>query len=107
MFELQAGGERSVGDLQLLGGRLFGGEAVLELVARLGEGAREAVVRMPHHPAEELGRDTQGPDLRGEPRRPAKVLGRAGGEGPADRRADQQWPDDVRAAALVLLGPLL
>src|SRR3954462_11651443 len=113
MFELQTGGQRGFGAPQLLGRRLFRGEPVLELVPRPSESAREAVVRVADHPAEELRRNTQSADLRGKSRRapvgrdtsrgPPGGRGRGSGGGAPARRADQQGPHDVGATTLVLL----
>src|SRR3954470_21243588 len=58
---------------------------------------------MADHPAEELRRDAERGDLSPEPRGPAQVLGRLGGERAADRGADEERADHVRAATLVLL----
>src|SRR4051794_14757366 len=55
-LELEARGKGRLGDLELLGGRLSGGEPVLELVARPGQRAREPVLGMACHPGEDLGR---------------------------------------------------
>src|SRR6266496_3625116 len=58
MFQLQTGGERCLGDLELLGTWILGRKPVLELVTRLREGARERAVRVADHPAEQLCGDT-------------------------------------------------
>src|SRR5437667_6459678 len=107
MFQLQASGKRGLGDLELLRRGLFGREPVLELVARLRERAREPVVWIADHPAEELGGDSDGAELGGRAGRAAQVLRRARGEHAAHGRADQERADDVRTAALVLLAAAL
>ena len=107
MLELQAGGERRLGDLELLRGRLGGGEPVLQLVAGPRERARERLVRVARHPAEELGRGRDRAELsRGAGRAP-QVLRRLGGQRAADRRARDERAEQVRAAALVLPGAAL
>jgi hypothetical protein len=63
MLELEARRERGLRYLELLRGRLLGGQPVLQLVARLGERAGETVLRIADHPAEELGRDADSADL--------------------------------------------
>src|SRR5947199_6161189 len=103
MLKLEASRERGLRDLELLRGRLLGGEPVLQLVAGPGEGAGEPVLRIADHPAEQLGRDSDRADLCCGAGGAAQVLGRAGGERAADGRADQQRADDVRSTALVLL----
>jgi hypothetical protein len=57
MLKLDARGERSLGDLELLRARILGRQPVLQLVAGLGERARERTVRVSNHPAEQLRRD--------------------------------------------------
>src|SRR5437762_8246514 len=64
MFELEARGECCLRDLELLRRRLGRREAVLQLVARLRERAREGVARIARHPAEDLGRGGDRPELR-------------------------------------------
>src|SRR5579884_2818850 len=102
MLELEARGQRRLGDLELLGARLRGREAVLELVARLGQRTRERMRRMPRHPAEELGRRGEraelGDDLRVTPQR----LRRETGQAAPERRGGDERPYQVTAAALVL-----
>ena len=65
-FELEARGERGLGDLELLGRRLGRREPVLELVAGPRERPRERLLRVALHPAEELGRGRD--DADGRPR---------------------------------------
>src|SRR5947208_11155138 len=102
-FELEAGCECGLGDLDLLRRRLRGREAMLKLVAGLGESAREAVLGIAHHPAEDLGRCGKRHELRAEPRGPAEVEGCARREHVADRGGREQGADQVRPAAAVLL----
>src|SRR5205814_956646 len=102
MFQLQAGGERGLGDLELLGGRLLGRQPVLQLVARLGERAREAVLRVADHPAEELGGDADSAELSRGSSGAAQMLRCTRRESAPDGRAEEQRTDYVRAAALML-----
>src|SRR6266852_873353 len=103
MLELQAGGECGLGDLDLLGRRLGRGQSVLQLVAGLREGLREGVLRVPHHPAEDLGGGGKRGEGAGEACGGAKMTGSARGEAGSDRGGGDQRADEVRAAALVLL----
>src|SRR5690242_14258965 len=80
MLELEAGRERSLGDLQLLGRRLGRGETVLQLVPRLRERLRHRVVGIARHPAEDLRRRSERAELRGCARLVAHPLGGEGGE---------------------------
>src|SRR6266545_2251983 len=59
LLELEAGRQSCLGDLDLLWRRLGGGQAVLQLVPRLGERAGEALLRVADHPAEDLRRGGQ------------------------------------------------
>src|SRR3954469_6674802 len=103
MLELQAGGQRGFGDLELLGRRLRGRDPVLELLAGLREGMRDAALRVARHPAEDLRRRAERADLRSRARGVAPALGRARRERVADRGCREQRADQVGAAALVLL----
>src|SRR4051812_2266159 len=49
-FELQARVQRGLGDLELLGSRVVGADAVLQLVTRPRERARERVRGVARHP---------------------------------------------------------
>src|SRR5712691_727092 len=102
MFELEAGGEGCLGDLELLRRRLGRGEAVLQLVSRLRQCLRERVARIARHPAEDLRRGSDRADLRGGTRLVAHALGRKPCEHVADRRRRDERSDEVPAAALVL-----
>ena len=90
MLELEARLERGLGHLELLGARLGGREAVLELVARLRERPRERLLRMPRHPAEELGCRGDRADLRDRLRLRFGALGREPGEDVPDRGRDER-----------------
>src|SRR5881628_1353477 len=103
MLELQAGGQRGLGDLELLGRRLRRREAVLELMAGRRERMRHTTLRVARHPAEDLGRRAERADLRSRTRGIPPALGRARRERVADRGGREQRADQVRAAALVLL----
>src|SRR4051794_23559500 len=76
MLELEARCERGLGDLELLGRRLHGGEPVLQLVARLRERLRHETVGVARHPAEDLGRCGHSADLCRAACVPADSLGR-------------------------------
>src|SRR5580765_6234493 len=80
-LELEAGAERRLGDLDLLGAWLLRRVAVLELVARLREGARELLVGISNHPAEELGRGGKRPERRSDTCRAAVASGHRGSDG--------------------------
>ena len=62
----------------------------------------ERLVGVAHHPAEDLGRGGDRADLGGRARRAAQVRRRLGRQRRADRRARDERPEQVRAAALVL-----
>src|SRR6266849_7316317 len=64
MLELEAGGERGLCDLELLRRRLSRRQPVLQLVTGLRQRLRQEIVRMPRHPAEDLGRRGKRPELR-------------------------------------------
>src|SRR6266511_3956014 len=107
MLELEAGGQCGLRHLELLRRRLRGGEAVLELVARPSERLRQRALRVPHHPAEDLGGGCHGSDRRGQSgwapkvrRCPRRQRGAHGG-------GNQQRPDQMGAAAFVLARPRL
>src|SRR5205823_3721602 len=102
-LELQTRGEGSVGDLDLRGRRLRGGETVLQLVPRLRERAGERLVGITDHPAEDLRRRCERSELRGKSRGGTQMLRRSGRQRVADRRRRKERADEVRAAALVLL----
>jgi len=74
MLKLETGGERGLGDFELLRARVLGRKPVLQLVSGLGECAGERPVWMANHPAEQLGRDADGPELRCCPGRAAQML---------------------------------
>ena len=82
LLELEARGERGLGDFDLLRRRLCGRDAMLELVAGLGERAREPVLRVAHHPAEDLGGSGQRAALRA---RAARACGRGRAHAPPAR----------------------
>ena len=105
MLKLQAGGERGLGDLELLGTWILGRKPVLELVTRLRERARDARSGFRTIQLNSSVATPTAPSCAAASGRPAQVLRRARGERAADRRTDQQRPDDVRAATLVLLRP--
>src|SRR5215213_3257535 len=101
-FEREARAERSLGDLDLLRRRLLRRVAMLELVTRLRQRAGEPALGVPHHPAKELGRDREAAERRGRTGR-AAVLSRYGGSDRVRRgRRDEQRPDQMRTATLVL-----
>src|SRR5688500_20375927 len=100
MFELQAGGEGGLGDLELLGSRLGGRETVLNLVTRPGESLRHRVVGVTHHPGEDLGGDGERAERRQGTRRSTQVDGGTRGERVADGERGEQRAEEVRAAAL-------
>ena len=102
MLELEARLERRLGHLELLGARLRGREAVLELVPRLRQRLRERVLRVPRHPAEELGGRGDRAELGSRLRLAPLALRREPGQDVADGGRDDQRPDEVPAAALVL-----
>ena len=102
-LELEARGERRLGDLELRRRRLGGREAVLELVAGLRERLRDGIARVARHPAEDLGRGGDRADLRGGARVVAHALRREPCEHVADRRGGDERADQMSAAALVLL----
>ena len=102
-FELEAGLQRRLGDLELCGVGLGGRDPVLELVTGPGERPGDRMVGVPNHPREDLGRRRHAPDGRGQPRRAARAIRRLRGERGADRGGEQQRPDQVRPAPLVLL----
>src|SRR5438128_2455825 len=79
MLEREARGERRLGDLQLRLVRLRGRDAVLQLVAGLRQRLRDGILLI------------------------AQALGRLRREDVADRRRQDERPDQVAAAALVLL----
>ena len=103
LFQLQARPQRGVGDLELRGARLAGAETVLELVARPRERARERVRRMARHPAEDLDRRRDGTDRADRARRGAVARRHLLGGEIARGVRQEHRPDQVRAAALVLL----
>jgi hypothetical protein len=71
LLELEARLQRGLGDLQLRRVGISGCQAVLELVARPGQRASDRVIGVADHPREELGRQGEGGDCRGDPRKPA------------------------------------
>ena len=107
MLELEARLERRLGHLELLGARLRRRVAVLELVSRLRQCPRERMLRVPRHPAEELGCRTDRTDLRNCLRMLSVPLRREPGEDVADRRRNEERAHEMPAAALVLLGRAL
>src|SRR3954468_11197740 len=107
MLELQAGRQRRLGDFELLRARLGGGEPVLQLVAGPRQGARERLVRVARHPAEQLRGRGDGTELGRRAGGAAQVRGRLRGERCPDRRAREQRAEQVGATALVLAGALL
>src|SRR5947209_18505319 len=76
MLELEARGERRLGDLQLLLRRLCRRETVLQLVAGLRERLRDEMLGMPCHPAEDLRRRRERAELRERTRTAARALRR-------------------------------
>src|SRR5258706_4915443 len=104
MFELEAGGECCLRDLELLRRRLGRGEAVLELVPRLRQRLGDEVLRVARHPAEDLRRGGDCADLRGRARAFAQPVGREPGENVADGRRCNQRSDEMATTPLVLLG---
>src|SRR5437899_1083368 len=103
IFEAQACRQRSLGHLDLLARRVVGADAVLQLVAGPGERACQRVGRVARHPGEDLRRRRHGADRAGRTRRRPVALGCALAEQARRRRGDEHRPDEVRAAALVLL----
>src|SRR5579884_3286680 len=102
MLELEARGERRLGHLELLGARLRGREAVLELVPGLRQRLRQRMRRVAGHPAEELRRGRERAELRGDLGVPAQPLGRQAGQGVAEGGGGDERSHQVAAAALVL-----
>ena len=102
-FELQAGLQRRLGDLELRGVGLGGRDPVLELMTGPGERPGDRMVGVPNHPREDLGGYRHAPDGRGQPRRAAHAIRRLRGVRGAGRGGEQQRPDQVRPAPLVLL----
>src|SRR5438067_1995729 len=101
--EINVRGERSLRELELLGRRVGRREPMLELVAGLRERARKATLRIPRHPAKDLGRRAERAELRRRARGIAPALGDARRERIADRGGGEDRADQMRAAALVLL----
>src|SRR5882757_6880280 len=95
MFELEAGGECCLRDLELLRRRLGRREAVLQLVSRLRKRLRERVARVARHPTEDLGRSGDRAELRCGARLVAHTHGREPGEHVADGRCGDEWADEV------------
>src|SRR5262252_3828544 len=102
MLELEARLERRLGHLELFGARLRRREAVLKLVSRLPQRPRQRILGVPRHPAEELGGRCDGTDLGGCLRLAPVPLRREPGENVAGRGRDEERPDEMPAAALVL-----
>src|SRR6266545_1083934 len=103
LFELEAGGQSCLGDLDLLWRRLGSGQAVLQLVPRLGERAGEALLRVADHPAEDLRRGGERDELRAEPDGRPDVGRSARCQRVAERGRGEERCEEMRAAALVLL----
>src|SRR5204862_1408815 len=82
-------------------------EPVLKLVAGAGKRARQGLLGVAHHPAEDLGRGGNSAELGRSARCAAQVSRCAGGEGAADGGCKEQRAEHVRAAALVLAGSRL
>src|SRR5205823_1383907 len=105
MLKLQAGRQRSLGDFELFGGRILRRKAVLQLVARLRERARERPVGIAGRRTAKRpgagggprpgalwpgGRGRRSWTARGPPRRPGSSRGTGGrrtGAGPWEARA--------------------
>src|SRR3954452_3297505 len=102
MLELEARGESSLRDIELFQRWLRGREAVLQLVARLRERLREQVAGIACHPAKDLRRRSDRPDLRRGAGVPAMLHRREPGKDVPDARGRDEGPDEVAAAALVL-----
>jgi hypothetical protein len=92
---------------ELLRGGLGGHEAVLKLVAWKGKCPGNWVLLVLHHPGEELDGGGKGTEARSHAGGRAHGGGRPGDERVPDRRRHEQRSEQVRAAALVLLRPLL
>ena len=86
-LELEAGGKRCLGDLELLGGRLRGREPVLELVAGPGERAREPVLGVAHIQAKISVAAASAPTARARRAGPRTGAGARAASAAADRRA--------------------
>src|SRR5579862_2081858 len=103
VLELEARGERGLGDLELLGRRLCGREPMLELVARLRQRLRHGVAGVARHPAEDLRRRGERAELGRAASMVADVRGRETGKRISHRRRHHERADEMTAAALVLL----
>ena len=75
---------------------------MLELVSRLRQRLREQVVRVPRHPAEELGGHGDRANLGRHLRLTALALRREPGQNVGDRGRREERPDEMPAATLVL-----
>src|SRR5579872_353813 len=101
-LELEAGPKRGLGDLDLRGRRLRGGEAVLQLVAGARKRPRQALLGVARHPAEELGGRGDGAERAERAGRGTERKRRLLRERVRGGRSDDERADEVRTAALVL-----
>src|SRR5579884_1045165 len=107
VLQPQAGVQGGLGDLELLRAGLVGADTVLQLVPGAGECAGERMRGVARYPREDLRRRRDGPRGGGGLGDRTVARRRAlGGEAAGEGR-HQHRPDEVRAAALVLLRPRL
>src|SRR5687768_10400426 len=104
-LEAEALRQSGLGDLELIRRWIGGREPVLELMPRLRKSFRNGMLRVPDHPRKNLRRRRKRAQ-RSRSASEAACLGRKSRrEGVAEGESEDERPDEVRAAPLVLAGP--